>query len=403
MKLLFISILIIFQTSYSSCQNISDKTTDTPNTEKQKAKQDSVTKEISLLFLGDIMQHDLQIQSAYNAKTGKYDFSSQFKHIQPIIKSADVVIGNLEVTFSGKPYKGYPRFSSPNQLAFDIKNAGIDYLVTANNHIYDYGLKGFYKTLNVLDSADIIHTGSFRNTADKQKRQPMVIEENGFKIALLNYTYEVNGGVYSSKILINEIDKDIIKKDLLETAKTNYDAIIVFFHWGKEYQRTSNTGQKELAKLCFENGANMVIGSHPHVIEEMTKYRFKSKNGKEKDVLVAYSLGNYVSNYGTWRYCDGGAMISMKLQKTESGELKIKDAGHYLIWVYRPKKTNNGKYRNYYVLPVSQFEKDASLGNTYLTQMKKFINDSRTLLKKYNKNVPEYIFNPVTKQWDLSK
>ncbi|RLD60848.1 MAG: CapA family protein [Bacteroidetes bacterium] len=402
MKLIFISILIILQTSYLSCQSINSKEQVSNDSENLKPAQDSITKEISLLFLGDIMQHDLQIQSAYNAKTKKYDFSSQFKHIQPIIKKADVVIGNLEVTFNGKPYKGYPRFSSPDQLAFDIKNAGIDYLVTANNHIYDYGLKGFYKTLNVLDSAGIVHTGTFRNEADKQKRQPMVIEENRFKIALLNYTYEVNGGVYSSKILINEIDKTEIKKNLLEMSKTDYDAIIVFFHWGKEYQRTSNSGQKELAKLCFENGANMVIGSHPHVIQEMEKYRFKDKNGKEKDVLVAYSLGNYVSNYGTWRYCDGGAMISMKLQQTVSGEIKIENPGHYLIWVYRPKKTKSGKLRNYYVLPVSQFEKNISLGDAYLKQMKLFINDSRSLLKKNNKNIPEYLFNSKLNMWELN-
>ncbi len=402
MKLFFLSILILFQANFLSCQNINSKEQVSNDSENLKPAQDSITKEISLLFLGDIMQHDLQIQSAYNAKTKKYDFSSQFEHIQPIIKNADVVIGNLEVTFSGKPYKGYPRFSSPDQLAFDIKNAGIDYLVTANNHIYDYGLKGFYKTLNVLDSADIVHTGTFRNEADKQKRQPMVIEENGFKIALLNYTYEVNGGVYSSKILINEIDKTEIEKDLLETSKTDYDAIIVFFHWGKEYQRTSNSGQKELAKLCFENGANMVIGSHPHVIQEMEKYRYKNKYGKEKDVLVAYSLGNYVSNYGTWRYCDGGAMISMKLQQTVSGEIKIKNPGHYLIWVYRPKKTKNGKLRNYYVLPVSQFEKDERLGDAYLKQMKLFINDSRSLLKKNNKNIPEYLFNSKLNMWELN-
>ena len=401
MKTFIFSILIILQTSYLSCQNINSEELVTTESEKSKTVQDSVTKEINLLFLGDIMQHDLQIQSAYNAKTKKYDFSSQFKHIQPIIKDADVVIGNLEVTFSGKPYKGYPRFSSPDQLAFDIKNAGINYLVTANNHIYDYGLKGFYKTLNILDSADIVHTGTFRNNADKQKRHPMVIEENGFKIALLNYTYEVNGGVYSSKILINEIDKNKIRNELIETNKENYDAIIVFFHWGKEYQRTSNTGQKELAKLCFENGANMVIGSHPHVIQQMEKYRFKDKSGKEKDVLVAYSLGNYVSNYGTWRYCDGGAMISMKLQKTVKGELKIKEPGHYLIWVYRPEKTKTGKLRNYYVLPVSQFERDASMGSAHLKQMKIFINDSRALLKKNNKNIPEYLFNSDLNKWDF--
>jgi len=272
-------------------------------------------------------------------------------------------------------------------------------LVTANNHIYDYGLKGFYKTLNVLDSAKIKHTGSFRNNADKKKRQPMLIEKNGFKIALLNYTYEVNGGVYSSKILINEIDKNIIKKDLIEASKTKYDAIIVFFHWGTEYQRSSNSGQKQLAKLCFENGATMVIGSHPHVIQEMEKYRFTDKSGKEKDVFVAYSLGNYVSNYGTWRYCDGGAMVRMKLSKLANGELKIENPGHYLVWVYRPKKIKTGKLRNYYVLPVSQFEKDSNLGTAHLNQMKKFINDSRVLLKENNKNVPEYIFDPVSKKW----
>ncbi len=403
MKLLFISLLFITQSSYLSCQSSNTQEQTINDSEKKTTEQDSITKEVRLLFLGDIMQHDLQIESAKNSKTGKYNFSSQFKHIQPIIKNNDIIIGNLEVTFSGKPYKGYPRFSSPDQLAFDIKKSGLDYLVTANNHIYDYGLKGFYKTLKVLDSAKIIHTGTYRNEADKQKRQPMVIEENGFKIALLNYTYEVNGGEYSSKILINEIDKSIIKLDLLEAVKANYDAIIVFFHWGKEYERTSNTSQKELEKLCFENGANMVIGSHPHVIQEMKKYRFKNKTGKEKDVLVAYSLGNYVSNYGTWRYCDGGAMISMKLQKTANGELKIKDAGHYLIWVYRPKKSKNGKLRDYYVLPISQYEKDVSLGAAHLKQMKVFINDSRTLLKKNNKNVPEYLFNPVSKKWKLSK
>ena len=396
MKLFFISLLIVFQTAYLSCQSVSSETKNVTETE-----QDSVTKELSLLFLGDIMQHDLQIQSAYNAKTGTYDFTSQFKHIQPIINSTDVTIGNLEVTFSGKPYKGYPRFSSPNELAFDIKKSGIDYLVTANNHVYDYGVKGFNKTLNILDSADIVHTGTFRNAEDKKKRQPMIIEKNGFKIALINYTYNVNGGEYSSKILINTIDKSVIKTDLIETSKAKYDAIIVFFHWGKEYERTSNAGQKEIAKLCFENGADMVIGSHPHVIQEMEQYRFKTKNGKEKDVFVAYSLGNYVSNYGTWRYSDGGAMVRMKLQKTKNGELKIKDAGHFLIWVYRPKKTKNGKLRNYYVLPVSEFEKDKSFGTAYFNQMTRFINDSRTLLKKHNKNVPEYIFKPNLKEWSI--
>ncbi|MBN1250818.1 MAG: CapA family protein [Bacteroidales bacterium] len=394
MKKTFLFLIIILQTTILSCQNISnDSLINTKNTSK---------KEISLLFLGDIMQHDLQIESAYNSKTKTYDFTSQFKHIQPIIKDVDAVVGNFEVTLSGKPYKGYPRFSSPNQLAFDIKKSGINYLVTANNHIYDYGVEGFKKTLKMLDSADVIHTGTFSNLEDKKKHQPMIIEKNGFKIALLSYTYGVNGDEYSSSILINEIDEELIKSNLKTLQKSDYDAIIVFFHWGKEYERESNQEQKKFADLCFENGADIVIGSHPHVIQEMNSYRYKEKSGKEKDVFVAYSLGNFVSNYGTWRYCDGGAMVKMKLTKNSNGELKIENPGYFLVWVYRPKKEKTAKLLNYYVLPVSQFENDKTLGAEHLKQMKTFINDSRTLLNKNNKNVNEYKYDVSTEKWKLT-
>ncbi len=396
MKYFYLGLLLLMQTIVGSCQNKdNDKQTDTVIVAKKEDK------EITLLFLGDIMQHDLQIQSAYNAKTGKYDFSSQFEHIQPIIKNADAIIGNFEVTLSGKPYKGYPRFSSPDALAYDIKKAGIDYLVTANNHVYDYGLNGFYRTLNILDSAGFIRTGVFHNRTDKEKNQPMLIEKNNMRIALLNYTYNVNGGLYSSKILINKIDTASIRKDLLALKNNNYDAIIIFFHWGKEYERHSNQKQRDLEKFCFENGADVIIGSHPHVIQEMKKYRYKTKSGDEKDVFVAYSLGNYVSNYGTWRYCDGGALVQIRLVKHPDGQLSIEDAGYYLIWVYRPKRGTNSKLRDYYVLPVAEYENDESLGASYLKQMKLFINDSRTLLKKNNVNVPEYIYDEKIKAWIL--
>ena len=366
-------------------------------------KDNNRAKQVTLLFLGDIMQHDLQIQSAYNKTTKKYDFSSQFEKIQPIIRQVDAVVGNLEVTLSGAPYKGYPRFSSPDQLAVDIKNAGINYLVTANNHVYDYGEKGFHRTLNVLDSIGIVRTGIFHNAADKAKNQPMVIEKNGMRIALLNYTYNVNGDGYSSNIVINEIDSLQIKKDLKALKKSNYDAIIVFFHWGKEYERHSNQKQRDLEKLCFENGVDVIIGSHPHVIQEMKKYRFKDKSGNEKNVFIAYSLGNYVSNYGTWRYCDGGALTQITLVKQPGGELNIKDAGYYLVWVYRKKRNPQSKFFDYYVLPVSEYENDTTMSAADMKQMKLFINDSRTLLKKNNLNVPEYVFDAKTKVWKLKK
>ncbi len=389
-------LLFVFHALTGSCQNVSSD----QDFEKPKVKE---KKEITLLFLGDIMQHDLQIQSAYNAQTRKYDFSSQFEHIQPIIKNVDAVVANFEVTLSGKPYKGYPKFSSPDDLAYDIKKAGINYLVTANNHVYDYGIKGFVRTLNILDSAGIIHTGTFRSAEDKKKNQPMIIEKNGMRVALLNYTYAVNGGTYSNKILINEMDTLNIKKDLENLKNKNYDAVIVFFHWGKEYERHSNIQQQIIAGFCFEHGADVVIGSHPHVIQEMKKYRYKTKSGKEKDVFVAYSLGNYVSNYGTWRYCDGGALAQIKLVKYPNGDLSIEEAGYYLVWVYRPLRSKSGKLRDYYVLPVSQYEDDASLGTKHLKQMKIFIDDSRSLLQKNNLHVPEYVYDKKLKLWKLMK
>ena len=402
MRCISIIFLFLFPVFIASCQNtqaeqnkqfVNKISTDT------LPGKDSAYNEITLLLLGDIMEHDLQIQSSYNAKKGKYDFSSQFKDIQPIISNSDAVIANLEVTLSGAPYKGYPRFSSPDQLAVDIKNAGINYLVTANNHVYDYGIKGFKRTLNVLDTVGIIHTGTFRNKEDKAKNQPMVIEKNGLKIALLNYTYAINGGTYSSSILINKIDTSLIKRDLIASKKANYDAIIVFFHWGKEYQRQASPKQINIANFCFENGAKIVIGSHPHVIQEMNKYQYVDKTGKTKDVFVAYSLGNYVANYGSRRYTDGGALVQLKLRKHTGGKITIENAGYYLVWVYRQKRSPKSKYFNYYVLPVSQHEKDTNMDAANTKQMKLFVNDARALLKKNNLNVPEFIYDVSTRRW----
>lgn len=399
-KTFILALVFSFQLNIAFCQqNNGDATVS--NNELSDKKNDVDTNKISFLFLGDIMSHDLQIQSAYNKTTGKYDFSTEFEHIQPIIKDVDVVVGNLEVTLAGPPYAGYPMFSSPDEMAVDIKNAGINYLVTANNHINDRGLKGFKRTLDILDSLGFKHTGTFRNVEDKTKRHPMIIEERGWRIALFNYTYGINGGTYDPKMIINEIDSAQIIYDLTEAKKQNFDAIIVFFHWGDEYKRNSNTWQQKYAKLCFENGANAIIGSHPHVVQEMEKYTFKTSKGIEKDALVAYSLGNYVANYGSWRYTNGGAMMRFSFSKLPNGQIKIDDQGYYLIWVYRKEKTDTLK--TYYVLPVSQFENNKMLTGEHLKLFNQFKNDMRTHLKQYNKNVNEYLFNQTTGKWETPK
>src|SRR5688572_4140801 len=120
------------------------------------------TTRLSLLFLGDIMQHDSQIADAYNKNTGIYDYTPCFEYIKPYIEAVDLAIGNLEVTLAGKPYKGYPQFSAPDELLVAMKNIGVDVLVTANNHCVDRGRAGLERTIAMLDSFGIQHTGTFR-------------------------------------------------------------------------------------------------------------------------------------------------------------------------------------------------------------------------------------------------
>jgi len=344
-------------------------------------------KEVSFLFMGDIMQHDLQIKSAYYEEKKAYDFNSQFEACKPIFDTTDIVVGNFEVTLGGPPYAGYPSFSAPDALPVAVKNAGINYLGFANNHVYDNGKRGFERTIRILDSLGFKRTGAFINEEDKAKHHPMIIEKDGLRIALFNYTYGVNGNMVQAPNILNIYNKDMILNDLKKSESENFDARIIYFHWGIEYKRVQQPSQTELADFCFENGADIIIGAHPHVIEPMEFKTFTKKDGTKKQVLVAYSLGNFVSNYATWRYADGGALISFSLKKEAGKPLQILRPEHHLVWVYRPIR--KGDLRRYTVLPVADYEHDKTITGEHRQLFDRFITDSRALLKEHNKNVPE--------------
>src|SRR5690606_1749038 len=151
------------------------------------------TTRLSMVFLGDIMQHDSQIADAWDAERGVYDYRPCFQYIKRYTQSADLAVGNLEVTLAGKPYKGYPQFSAPDELLVALKDIGMDVIVTANNHSVDRGKGGLERTIALLDSFGIAHTGTFRNPAEKERDYPLIVEKEGFRIALLTYTYGTNG------------------------------------------------------------------------------------------------------------------------------------------------------------------------------------------------------------------
>ena len=349
------------------------------------------TTRLSLLFLGDIMQHDSQIKAAYNnnATSNTYDYTSCFQFVKPYIESVDLAIGNLELTLAGPPFKGYPQFSAPDELAIALKDIGMDVLVTANNHSLDRGKKGVDRTIEMLDSLKILHTGTFRDTVERMNDYPLIIHKNGFTMALLNYTYGTNGIPVTKPNVVNMLDTTIIRKDISKAKDANPDFIIVFTHWGVEYQSQPSVQQKKISEFCFKNGVQLVIGSHPHVLQPM-EWR------KEGNQLVTYSLGNFVSGQRN-RYKDGGAMVQVnfiKILKDSIASTTIDSAGYILEWIYRTADVQ----KDYYILPVPAFENDTTgfiKDEASRLSFKTFIDDSRKLLLKYNLNLSEIKEQPA--------
>jgi len=304
---------------------------------------------LSLVFAGDIMGHDEQIRGAWKDATKSYDYEPTFRYIRPFIEEADIAIGNLEVTLAGPSYTGYPQFSSPDDLAEAASAAGFDVMIQSNNHALDRGVKGFNRTLNILDTLDFIHTGTFRNPDERVINYPLILEKNNIRIALLNYTYGTNGLIIPPPCIINRIDTVMIKADLQKARLACPDFVIVTMHWGEEYQRTENRQQQQLAAFLFRHGADAIIGSHPHVIQPVRKY-YPDPLDSSKYNIVVYSLGNFVSNQRA-QYKDGGILFRIQLLKSPGGTV-VSDYNYLPYWVYRVDVTG---LSTFYVLPVDLY------------------------------------------------
>jgi poly-gamma-glutamate synthesis protein (capsule biosynthesis protein) len=332
---------------------------------------------LTLLFAGDIMCHDMQLASARNDSTGAYHFDSVFDYIAPVLGDSDIAIGNLEVTLGGAPYTGYPAFSAPDGLATSCMKAGFDVLVTANNHSADRSGAGILRTVRVLDSLAIPHTGTWVSSEARDTLSPLLISANGIRIALLNYTYGTNGIVVSPPPLVAYIDTLRIAGDVKKAREKNADIAIVFIHWGNEYDTLPSPAQKKTAQAIIRAGAGMIIGSHPHVIQPMTW--LSDSSGAAHPVV--WSMGNFVSNQRR-RRTDGGAMTKFELTMT-NGEVKITSSKYILTWVYTP--VINGK-KQFHVLPCSPYEDNPGFfrSPSDYSAMKLFVSDARRLLDGSN-------------------
>ena len=311
---------------------------------------------LRLLFVGDIMGHDSQIESAAIEKDVLYDYSPCFEYVAPILKEADLAIGNLELTLPGKPpYKGYPQFRSPDDLALALRHAGFDLLATSNNHSNDAGPTGVISTLNTLDEYGFYHTGTFRNEAERKAYYPLIVYKNNFKLAFLNYTYSTNGIPTKEPTIVNLIDPRQIEADMAVARSLKPDAIIVIMHWGKEYQLEESQEQAQLAQKLFKWGADLVIGAHPHVVQPVKTYPYTDRFGAAKTGLVAYSLGNFISGQRR-THTDGGIMLEVELRKhANKPGVELNDFAFIPVWRHI-EQADSGR-RQYRVVPIGAFEK----------------------------------------------
>ncbi len=324
------------------------------------------------MIIGDVMSHSPQVAAARTAD-GEYDYEDVFRHFKPLFDSADLVIANLETTLrTTPPYTGYPCFSAPAQLAFAMRDAGIDIATTANNHICDKNAAGIRSTLSLLDSAGIAHTGAFLDSAHRRSLNPLYREVNGLRFALLTYTYGTNGIPVPRGMIVNHIDTAVIAADLASIGRGSTDCIIVSYHWGEEYRSKPDRVQKDLAAWTRGRGADIVIGGHPHVVQPFEAHY----NADSTAVTGAtyYSLGNFVSNQRR-RYTDGGMMAEITVTKVDSLPPSY-DLAYRLFWVYTPYRAG---VRRFTVLPSPVADTMIVRDSTFW-KYERFMRDARRLL-----------------------
>jgi poly-gamma-glutamate synthesis protein (capsule biosynthesis protein) len=342
---------------------------------------DSIS-EISINLVGDLMCHLPQTNNA-KLSNGEYDFNPSFEYVKPYLKDADITIGNLETTFAGtgQPYAGYPAFNSPDSYCTAIKNAGFDFLVTANNHSMDTREVGLLRTIEVIKKNNLGYAGTYLNQRDHDSIR--ILNIKGIKLGILNYTYGTNGSypVSEHKFMLNVIDSAGIVSAVKLAKQKGADIILVFYHMGLENVTEPTQAQKDAVRFALEAGATLVIGAHPHMIGPTQKVYSEAI---KDTAFVAYSLGNFLSNQ-YWRYTDAGVILKLVIQKNYTKHTtRFKEANYLPTWVYRGDGT-----KKMHILFPAQWGRDSSklpdfITNSHKQKMIEAFEDTKIILTKYN-------------------
>lgn len=338
---------------------VSEEADTAEETETSDKSEEEGPAEATIGVTGDIILHDAVLESALN-EDGTYDFSECFEAVSSYWEDVDYMIANLEVTITDDgDYSGYPYFSSPSAIVSDLKDAGIDCLLTANNHCYDSGDEGIYSTLEAIEAEGLDYTGTRSSSEDSY----VIIKDiNGIVFGLVCYTFDtryspddeksMNGLTLSDEAgeLINSFCywdlEDFYaraQESLNEMEEAGCDVTIFFMHWGTEYQEEPNDYQTQIAQGLSDLGVDVIVGSHPHVVQEFDVLTGESGN----ETLVLYSMGNALSNQRRDEvesvpdgYTEDGVIFELTYTENESGEVELTEIYILPTWV----ELNEGSY-----------------------------------------------------------
>jgi poly-gamma-glutamate synthesis protein (capsule biosynthesis protein) len=304
-----------------------------------------------VIFIGDIMAHDKQLDAARTDKS--WDFKPQFQRVKSLCENA-LVIGNLETVFAGEKrgFTGYPAFNTPDELADALVDLGVQVVTLANNHILDKGASGAARTIEVLKAPGIEWTGL--GCGDTGPNEPRILEYAGLRFAFVNYTYGSNSPLPSSAdtsgVSLNVISDEAVKEGLAKSRAESPDIIVACFHWGNEYQFVPTKHQRDVAALSVREGADLVIGTHPHVLQPMEIVSSDRGYG-----LVAYSLGNFVSNQRALPR-ERSVILMVEVEKDNAGDARISRVSVAPTRVSSTRTSGRRKFEVIYAGESSRFK-----------------------------------------------
>ena len=310
----------------------------------------------TLSAVGDIMVYDSQISDA-KQPDGSYDFSHCFAGVAELLSASDLTVGNLETNFCGGTYSGYPNFNAPESLASNLAAVGFDILQTANTYSIQNGLTGLASTYRYVAAAGMAPLGTYYSETQKQDNGGVLVREvGGIKFAFFAYTKGVNnmylpdGSEYAVDVLYKDyysnytqIDTSAITASIDAAKATGADVIVAMVHWGSEYELEPSSSQEQIADLMFRSGVDVILGSHSHMVGPMEMRTVTTDDGTEKEVFLAYSLGNFLSSM-TADFTQDSVILNLEFSKDSDGNTTISNANYVPVYIADNGEDAEGRY-----------------------------------------------------------